>query len=55
MLTGMCGDRARFFCLAAEVDVADSGHGLAEEGRAEALEFFDGIGGVEEAGLSFEF
>jgi hypothetical protein len=31
----------------AEVDVTDSGYGLAEEGRAEALEFFDGVGGVE--------
>ena len=34
--------------LAAEIDVADSGDGLAEEGGAEALELFDGVRGVED-------
>jgi hypothetical protein len=30
-----------------KIDVADFGDWLAEEGGAEALEFFDGVGGVE--------
>jgi hypothetical protein len=30
-----------------KIDVADFGHWLAEEGGAEALEFFYGVGGVE--------
>ena len=46
MVTGMCGSRE----LTAEVDEVDFGEWLAEEGRAEALEFFDGVGGVEGAG-----
>ena len=36
--------------LAAEVDQVDFGEGVAEEVGAEALEFFDGVGGVEGAG-----
>jgi hypothetical protein len=43
--------------LAAEVDESDLGDWLAEEVGAEALEFVDGVGGVEEAAevaLSFE-
>ncbi len=35
--------------LAAEVDEVDLWKGLAEEGGAEALEFFYGVGGVERA------
>jgi hypothetical protein len=35
------------FLSFAEIDVADSGDGLTEEGGAEALEFFYGVGGVE--------
>ena len=33
--------------LAAEIDEGDGAGGLAEEAGAEALEFFDGVGGEE--------
>ena len=47
---------AAIVCLsAAEVDEVDSGYGLAEEVGAEALEFFDGVGGVEGTALGFGF
>src|SRR5271156_5804257 len=36
--------------LFVEVKMANRGDGLAEEGGAEALEFFDGVGGVEGTG-----
>src|SRR6266496_4855230 len=39
--------------LAAEVNEVDFVEGLAEEVGAEALEFFDGVGGVEGAGGGF--
>ncbi len=35
--------------LIAEVDQVDLGDGLTEKVRAEALELFDGVGGVERA------
>ena len=41
--------------LSAKVDKIDLGNGLAEEVGAEALEFFDGVGGVEGTCLSFVF
>jgi hypothetical protein len=47
----------RLIPLAAEVDEFDFRDWLAEEVGAEALEFFDGVGGVEEAtwaALGFE-
>jgi hypothetical protein len=40
---------AIFAGLSAEVDEVDFWEGLAEEGGAEALEFFYGVGGVEGA------
>jgi hypothetical protein len=43
--------------LSAQIDESDFGDWLAEETGTETLEFFDGVGGVEEAGeraLSFE-
>jgi hypothetical protein len=41
--------------LAAQVDESYFGDWLAEEVGAETLEFFDGVGGVEETVLRFDF
>jgi hypothetical protein len=52
-LVKVLGGLTRF--LSSKIDVTYSDDRLAEEGRAEAFEFFDGVGGVEaEAALSLE-